>query len=457
LKHKELLRDPEAGRWYANVKRGSKVTADVYLRRLGLFCRRWKLTPTNLLSHEPKVIYNMLLDTVTELEAKNYAGSYGQGIVKAVRSWLTFNDIALGERKIRYTNPTDTPTLRDEKAPEPHLLRKAFEYADTRTKAAMGFMGFSGFRPEVLGNHDASDGLEVRDLPEIRIDREKKTVGFTRIPTKVTVRSPLNKGTTRHQYYGLLIEEGCRYLAEELERRLRLGHELGPNSPLIANFASEKERHITTKAVEADIRAAFRKAGFDWRPYILRVYFANRMMLAETKVRGLIKDYRVFFMGHKGDMEHVYTLNKCTLPESLEEDIRDVFMRASKYLETIPRPEEQSQLAELREMLLLTVGYTDQELAELDLAELSTEELRKLLSQPHSAGRNGDRTNANANPNGKARQRVVDSLEAKELINSGRYVHVDNSYNGRPRDFDNSIRRCGNCSCYRHDTREAES
>jgi len=351
LKHKEFLRDPEAGRWYANVKRDSKVTADVYLRRLGLFCRRWKLTPTNLLSHEPKAIYNMLLDTVTELEelrSKNYAGSYGQGIVKAVRSWLTFNDIALGERKIRYTNPTDTPTLRDEKAPEPHLLRKAFEYADTRTKAAMGFMGFSGFRPEVLGNHDASDGLEVRDLPEIQID----------------------------------------------------------------------------------IRAAFRKAGFDWRPYILRVYFANRMMLAETKVQGLIKDYRVFFMGHKGDMEHIYTLNKCTLPESLEEDIRDVFMRASKYLETIPRPEEQSQLAELREMLPLTVGYTDQELAELDLAELSTEELRKLLSQPHSAGRNGDRTNANANPNGKARQRVVDSLEAKELINSGRYVHVGNLPDG---------------------------
>lgn len=32
-----LLADPEIRRWHANVARGSRITADVYLRRLGAF------------------------------------------------------------------------------------------------------------------------------------------------------------------------------------------------------------------------------------------------------------------------------------------------------------------------------------------------------------------------------------------------------------------------------------
>ena len=34
-KYLHLLEDPEVKRWYQNVVRGSRITADVYLRRLG--------------------------------------------------------------------------------------------------------------------------------------------------------------------------------------------------------------------------------------------------------------------------------------------------------------------------------------------------------------------------------------------------------------------------------------
>ena len=37
-RHKQLLNDPDVRRWYSNIARESKLTADVRLRRLGRFC-----------------------------------------------------------------------------------------------------------------------------------------------------------------------------------------------------------------------------------------------------------------------------------------------------------------------------------------------------------------------------------------------------------------------------------
>jgi len=304
LAHRKLLENPQLKRWYDNVSRASELTAEVDLRRLGLFCNKWCLTPTGLLEKTSQEIHSLLVDTVTELEKKGYAGSYLQGIVKGVKSWLSFNNVSLGERKINFRDPDDTPTLREEKAPEPDELRKALEHASPRTRAAMALGAFCGFRPGVLGNHKGTDGLEIRDLPEIQIDRETMTVTFTQVPTMVIVRRRLSKAG--FQYFGLLQDEGCRYLSEELERRLRIGHTLAPNSPVISHFDTKKEKHVTTKAISASIRLAFRTAGFNWRPYILRVYFSNRMLIAESKTKGFLRDYRAFYMGHGGDIEHVY-------------------------------------------------------------------------------------------------------------------------------------------------------
>ena len=220
MAHKALLKDTQVRRWYDNVSRASELTAEVNLRRLGLFCNKLHLTPLKLLEKQPQEIHSLLVDTVTELEKKGCAGSYLQGIVKGVKSWLAFNDVSLGERKINFTDPDDTPTLREEKAPEPDEFRRALEHGCTRTRAAMALSGFCGFRPGVVGNHKGTDGLEIRDLPEIQIDREAMTVKFTVVPTMVIVRRGLSKAG--HRYFGLLNEEGCRYLSEELERRLRL-------------------------------------------------------------------------------------------------------------------------------------------------------------------------------------------------------------------------------------------
>ncbi|MEM2868788.1 MAG: site-specific integrase, partial [Candidatus Bathyarchaeia archaeon] len=60
-KYKHLLDDADVKRWYRNVARGSEVTADVYLRRLGSFCSAYNLTPSSLASMSDAELYNLIL------------------------------------------------------------------------------------------------------------------------------------------------------------------------------------------------------------------------------------------------------------------------------------------------------------------------------------------------------------------------------------------------------------
>ena len=68
------------------------------------------------------------------------------------------------------------------------------------------------------------------------------------------------------------------------------------------------------------IRRPIRRAGFKWRPYILRRYFHTRLMIAEMD-GVIIRDFRVFWMGDRGGIEHTYTLNK-RLPKDVREKMR---------------------------------------------------------------------------------------------------------------------------------------
>ena len=91
-KYRDLFEDPEVKRWYDNVARGSRITADVYLRRLGSICRsRGMKNPKNLLALATDNggrmwAYNFIMDLVTKLEAEGKAGSYIHSNTKALRS-----------------------------------------------------------------------------------------------------------------------------------------------------------------------------------------------------------------------------------------------------------------------------------------------------------------------------------------------------------------------------------
>jgi len=373
-KYARLFDDADVKRWYDNTARGSRVTADVYLRRLGSFCDHHKITPKELVEMDSKERFNLLLDFVSMMERKGHAGSYIQSTLKAVKSWLAHNRIEL-KGKIKVKGTQDTPTLKDERVPTRKELKRIFLSGDKKARVASVLVAHSGLRIKTLGNYEGQDGLRIRDLPEMKVEGD--SVDFDQIPALVIVRKELSKAG--HQYLTFLSEEGCEYLEDYLEERMMEGEELSPDSPLITPKLKMKP-FIRAVNIGDIIRGAIRRAGFQWRPYVLRSYFDTQLMLAESK--GLVlRDYRQFWMGHKGDIENRYTTNKCRLPESVIEDMREAYKRSQEFLQT--RLEEASSEEKLRQafrkQLLLVAGFSQDEVEKMDISSMNDEELQAII------------------------------------------------------------------------------
>lgn len=371
-KYARLLHDKNLHRWHDNVGRGSKITAGNYLRKLGNFCEKNTVTPKELLKLPKRKMYNLLLDTVTGMEKKGFAGSYIASVLKAVKSWLAFNAVEIAGR-IKVKAAADTPTLREERVPTKDELKSILLAADEKTRLACALVAFSGLRLQTLGSHDGLDGLTVRDFPDMDIKGQQ--VEFRNVPTMVKIRPSVSKA--RHEYFTFLGSEGCEYLKAYLEMRLRRDETLSQESAVIVPKNAAKE-FITTTNIGDSMRKAIRKAGFAWRPYVLRSYFDTQMMLAESKGI-LIRDYRTFFMGHKGDIEAVYTLNKRRLPPEVVEQMRESYAKAQRYLETGEGEARDDDLRkEFKRQLLLVAGFKDEDIGDEQL-ETGEEEFHKLV------------------------------------------------------------------------------
>jgi len=348
-KKSRLLRDPDLARWHANLSRGSPITADVYTRRLGLFCEQNNLIPKELAvlgKENRKQVEDLIEDHITKMETENKSPGYVEGVLKAVKSWLIHNEVEL-KRRIKISNRGATPTLENERVPEKEELKTLFMYGDERASALISMIAQSGLRLEVLGNAQGNDGLVVGDLPELEI--HKDYVEFIRVPAMVIVRPALSK--VNHKYFTFLPKEGCDHVSAYLNKRIAEGDELTPKTTVIANKTGYRSPgkpeswFMTTRNVSRIIRDVMRPR-FRWRPYVLRAYFSTQLLLAESHGK-ISHPYRVFFMGHKGDMEARYSTNKGRLTENLIEDMRNAFAASSEYLETTPRPERDK-----KEMLL---------------------------------------------------------------------------------------------------------
>jgi len=408
-KYASLKNNPEIKRWFLNMSRGSMITGEVYMRRLGQFCEINNTDPIAITNMTEKEIANMLMDTVSLLESQGKAGSFIAGIMKSVKSWLSFNGISI-KQKIKVKGVDSTPSLKDEKIPSQEELKKIFLSGDKKSRVASSLMAFSGIRPEVLGNYKGSDGLKVMDFPELEIKDNEVT--FTKIPTMIIIRPELSK--TRKRYFTFLGPEGCQYLKDYLEERIRKGEVLKPESPILTPVR-EKDRsrreHIRTINIGDMIRKAIRKSGLNQRPYVLRAYFDTQLMMAESK--GLIlRDFRQFFMGHTGDIEHRYTLNKGKLPENTIEEMRNSYQKSLKFLETenkgISESEMDKTIKDLKTSMLVLAGFSEEEIEKEKLLELSNEDLIKKIDEKRIKQIN----------NGNS-QKVVSMRELKQYIEQG--------------------------------------
>ena len=358
---RDLLEEPDVRRWFENLRRGSAQTARERLRVLARLGRHLKTTPAELVAMAENGNGANLEDRLMDfLEGQLQAGraaSYLENYLKALRSWLEHHGLRL-RRRVKLGNTRATPTLEEERIPTREELRATLSLASPRGKAVVSLMAFAGLRPGVLGDYKGMDGLRLKDMEDLDLTRGPR---FLRTPARIRVRPELSKAS--HAYLSFLGAEGQEHVRRYLEMRADGGETLTPESPVIRcapGFESMGKREgarnrgspfVGTTKVRGDVKTAMKKAGYDARPYVLRRYFETQLLNASWK--GLVpRDWVTFWSGHKGDIEHVYTLHK-GLPDGLVEDMRAAYAEAEPALSTVSlTPESSYELRETEEAIV---------------------------------------------------------------------------------------------------------
>ncbi|MDG6997695.1 MAG: hypothetical protein JRN15_01115 [Nitrososphaerota archaeon] len=234
-----LLEYNDVRRWHDNL---STIWSDVALRVLGRFTEDTKISPKQFVALSEKEMADVTQDYIQKMlkainpkSSKPYSPGYVDNVLTGIKSWASYNDKPI-KRKIKIENSDSTPTLESERAPMPDELRRVLYDArtDDRTRVSLALIAFSGPRPEVEGNFLGTDGLRIRDFPEMRIEKGK--VDFIKVPTMMKVKASLSK--THKAYFTFLNEEGCQLLKVYLDRRMENGEALTPDSGIVVSNSS---------------------------------------------------------------------------------------------------------------------------------------------------------------------------------------------------------------------------
>jgi len=382
-----LAEDPAFRAWLANVVRGSHNTGAHYFLRMGFLCDEvYHIPPSQVAAMNRVELMTFVSNVISDLEEKGAVGSTINSYVKAVKSWARFNGTKLDEK---VNVPESENMYAGEVVPRPEDVQALLDHAPLRVKVAVSLMAFAGLRPGTIGDSRGSDGLKVKDLPEMEV-RDGK-VAFAKVPTLVTVRKKISK--IRKPYDTFAPAQACEYVRQYLEDRMREGEAVGPETAVVtvSEFNARTPRsgacffkkpygdHMSTSKVRRMVRLALRSSGFRWRPYVLRRYFDTRMMLGEAD--GLvIPDWRSFWMGHSGNIEFVYTLRKGLDEETVEKMRASYLKAANRYLCTSGGAHEDDMATRIRKQLLLTV-LAPEEIEKLHVDEKTDEEVIGLLRQ----------------------------------------------------------------------------
>jgi hypothetical protein len=124
----------------------------------------------------------------------------------------------------------------------------------------------------------------------------------------------------------------------------------------------------------------------------------------------VIRDYRQFWMGHKGDIEARYTTNKHRLPAEVVEDMRASYQRCQEYLQTaVPEVASDRIREEFKKQLLLVAGFRPDEIEKMDLMHMGDEEFQATIRQRLLS----------VMENNGARQKIVPANELEKYIAKG--------------------------------------
>lgn len=379
-RHAKLLDNKRVGRWYKNLEVRSTITANVYLRNLGLWLEYLDKDPESIIEFAQgdfEEFKGSIADQIRKMEREGKQGAYISTSMKPLISYLKFHNVNV---KLSLNIKNENRNLNTEKeiVPSKDQLSAVLRVSkNLRDRAAISLMAFSGLRPVSIGNDEGNDGLRLGDIEDLDLD----SLEFSKIPAKIKVRAENSK--TRLSYFTFLGNEGCKYLKEYLRERNTNKEPLDPNSAVILPDERKSMKHsgfFSTTLLTRRIKLAITKAGFDWRPYILRAYFDTNLESGEAK--GLISHaQRQFIMGHKGDIEEVYT--KRNSDDVKVDEIREAYEKCLKFIETAQRGIPEESLENLEIMMtkkaLKWFGFSDEEINEL--AHLSDDELQQKIKE----------------------------------------------------------------------------
>lgn len=358
-------------RWHRSLARRHKSTADNYLRNLGRTLDTKGERPWSILEKSQKEVDDLADDLIDDLLKRGLVPSTVGVFRKALASWLQWNDRKLSDR-VRVPDVHRSQTKRRQRVPAPEELRATLHAADARQRVAISFVALAGQRPQVLGNYEATDGLCLRDLVELRIEADR--VVIESVPMRFQVPASLSK--TGQPYFAFLGQEGCAYLQAYFQERLAAGERLDPDSPVVRPRRGRRRFLRSCLVTRELMRPAMDAAGLrDQAPYVFRSYYSSHCMLAESE--GWLRDWKDFCMGHTNDISRTYNMAK-QLPPQFVESMRAAFTHAARHLES-PAFNQEDPAKRMASLVLAAAGYEETELADLDVASTSDEELVGLL------------------------------------------------------------------------------
>jgi hypothetical protein len=136
----------------------------------------------------------------------------------------------------------------------------------------------------------------------------------------------------------------------------------------------------------------------------------------------MLRDFRVFHMDHKGDIEHRYTVNKQMLPPDLVEKMRESYRKSQRFLQSLAqvRSGRDDVGTQVKKQMLLTVGYKQEEVEKMGVSEMTDDGIQNLIREKLFA----------VMMNNGQRQRVAMADEVEKAIAEG-WEWMDNLPNGK--------------------------
>ena len=377
--HRPLLLDKKVRTWYDENALRSRLTAEVNLRQMGLFCHGSQLTPRQLVdlgrSH-PDRLRGILVRYAKTLQESGRLPSYIAKTFVGVKGWLRFNGVEFAQfPRLRVVQGE---SIREERVPTQEELRRILSTYSPRSRVAALLMAHSGVRPGALAAINGGEGLRLRDIRDLVLTPEP---GFEKLPFHLVVPAKLSKTSVEYHTFGTpeLADAFLGYLAE----RKRRGEALGPASPVITvepMGAGTKLRErattgfVTTPVLMRALRGGLKAILPNARTYVFRAYCSTQLVSARID-----RDVREALLGHSLGVSGRYNLSKKLHPNTIEE-LRREYAKAVPYLESgRPKEDRATVLEGVLAALLKEKGVKDDKIAEVLEGKVVGNDLERIL------------------------------------------------------------------------------